>query len=64
MSSKIIGTSSDFFSNLAVDAVMSVKSESPDGKVSYPVKAINILKSHGRSATEVCGTLLAVHTVR
>jgi T-complex protein 1 subunit alpha len=52
MSSKIIGASSDFFSNLAVDAVTSVRTESPEGKVSYPVKAINILKSHGRSSTE------------
>jgi T-complex protein 1 subunit alpha len=53
MSSKIIGASSEFFSNLAVDAVTSVRSESADGKVSYPVKAINILKAHGRSSTEV-----------
>jgi len=52
MSSKIIGTSSDFFSNLAVDAVTSVRTEGPDGKVGYPIKAINILKSHGRSSTE------------
>lgn len=59
MSSKIIGASSEFFSNLAVDAVTSVRTESPDGKVAYPIKAINILKSHGRSSTEVrqCCTL-------
>ena len=55
MLSKIIGTSNDFFANLAVDAVTSVRHENADasGKVSYSVKAINILKSHGKSAIEV-----------
>ena len=53
MSSKIIGTSNDFFANLAVDAVTSVRHENADGKVSYSVKTINILKSHGKSAIEV-----------
>lgn len=56
MSSKIIGASSDFFANMAVDAVMSVRVDGKEGegkdKVSYPIKAINILKSHGRSSTE------------
>jgi hypothetical protein len=37
---------------MAVDAVMSVRNES-DGKVSYSVNAINILKAHGKSAIEV-----------
>lgn len=52
MSSKIIGTNPDFFATLAVDAVQAVRMESADGKVTYPVKAINIIKSHGKSATE------------
>ena len=74
MSSKIIGSHSDFFSTLAVDAVLSVKRESTadagagataegdkeegKSKAKYPVSAINIIKSHGRSTTEVS----AMHT--
>jgi T-complex protein 1 subunit alpha len=52
MSSKVIGGNSDFFANMAVDAVTSVKMESEGGKTKYPIANISILKSHGRSATE------------
>merc|ERR1719247_3021217 len=52
MSSKILGPESEFFSKMAVDSVMSVKSTRADGKVKYPVGAINILKCHGKSAME------------
>ncbi|WPH04481.1 t-complex protein 1 subunit alpha [Acrodontium crateriforme] len=52
MSSKIIGGDSDFFSNMVVDAITSVKSTNQRGEVKYPVKAVNILKAHGKSATE------------
>ena len=52
MSSKIIGADSDFFSNLAVDAMQSVKSTNNRNETKYPVKAVNILKAHGKSATE------------
>lgn len=52
MSSKIIGGESDFFSKLAVDAILRVKTTSSKGDTKYPVKAINILKSHGKSARE------------
>ena len=52
MSSKIIGSNSDFFASLAVDAVTSVRREDSSGNVKYPVGSINILKTHGRSATE------------
>jgi T-complex protein 1 subunit alpha len=48
MSSKIIGSESSLFAELAVDAITSVKNDS--GK--YPVKAVNILKSHGQSTTQ------------
>jgi chaperonin GroEL (HSP60 family) len=37
---------------MAVDAMLAVKSINNKGEVKYPVKAVNILKSHGKSATE------------
>eukprot|EP00611_Tribonema_gayanum_P002369 TRINITY_DN1173_c0_g1_i1.p1 TRINITY_DN1173_c0_g1~~TRINITY_DN1173_c0_g1_i1.p1 ORF type:complete len:561 (+),score=239.33 TRINITY_DN1173_c0_g1_i1:255-1937(+) len=56
MSSKILGPESDFFSNLAVDAVTAVRSESTGegGKtlVKYPVSAVHILKCHGQSSLD------------
>lgn len=52
MSSKIIGSDMDFFAKMVVDAMLSVKTTSPKGEVKYPVKAINLLKAHGKSATE------------
>lgn len=52
MSSKIIGTESDFFSKMAVDAVQAVKTVNEKGEAKYPIKAINILKAHGKSARD------------
>jgi len=64
MSSKIIGrcpylfdgvlmvSDSEFFSTLAVDAMLAVRTVNNKGEVKYPVKAVNILKAHGKSATE------------
>ncbi|KAJ8295387.1 T-complex protein 1 subunit alpha [Rhodotorula toruloides] len=52
MSSKIIGADDTFFANLAVDAMLAVKTINARGDVKYPVKAVNVLKAHGKSATE------------
>ncbi|CAL0306501.1 unnamed protein product [Lupinus luteus] len=52
MSSKLIAGDSDFFANLVVDAVLAVKMTNARGEVKYPIKGINILKAHGKSAKE------------
>lgn len=42
----------DLFAPMAVDAMIAVKSVNNRGETKYPVKAVNVLKSHGKSARE------------
>lgn len=37
---------------MVVDAMLAVKTTTPKGEPKYPVKAVNILKAHGKSVTE------------
>jgi len=52
MSSKILGSDAEFFSAMAVDAVQAVKVPGIKTNFKYPIKAINILKAHGKSSKE------------
>jgi len=52
MSSKIIGGDDDIFAPMAVDAMLAVKTINSRGDIKYPVKAVNVLKAHGKSARE------------
>ena len=51
LSSKLIGPESKFFSDIVVKAITNVKTGS-GATAKYPVKNINILKTHGKSVTE------------
>ncbi|EKX72535.1 chaperonin containing t-complex protein 1, alpha subunit, putative [Theileria equi strain WA] len=52
LSSKLIGFDSDYFAQMVVQAIQSVKTTSDSGATKYPVNAVNIVKVHGKSARE------------
>ena len=51
LSSKLIGPESKFFSEIIVKAITNVKTGT-GATAKYPVKNINIIKTHGKSVTE------------
>lgn len=52
MSSKIIGSDKEFFSDMVVQAAELIRFTNKDGKSKCPIKTINVLKAHGKSARE------------
>lgn len=52
MSSKLLGAESDFFADIVVNAMQRVKQTNAAGEVKCPIKAVHILKTHGKSSKE------------
>jgi len=52
MSSKLLSSEGNFFAEMAVTAMTRVKTTNFSGESRYPVKAVHILKTHGKSSKE------------
>lgn len=52
MSSKIIGSDKDFFSNIIVQSCELIRFTNTRGEPKCPIKTINVLKAHGKSTRE------------
>lgn len=52
MSSKLLGAESEFFAEMVVTAMQNIKQVNAAGEVKCAVKAVHILKTHGKSSKE------------
>jgi len=52
MASKVISVDSEFFGQMVYDAAMAIRVTDGAGGYKYPIKAVNVLKAHGRSSRE------------
>jgi len=52
MSSKIIGSQAEFFSEMVVDAMNEVKIVNKKGTAKYPLKSVGIVKGNGMSSSD------------
>ena len=55
LSSKLIGKEGDFFAEMAVQAVQSIRTTTTNGTIQkerYPLAALHVLKAHGKGGTD------------
>lgn len=52
MSSKLVGGESDFYAEMVVNAIQNIKHVNAKGETKVAVKAVHILKTHGKSSRE------------
>lgn len=52
MSSKLLGAESEFYAEMVVKAMQRVKHVNALGETKCPIKAVHILKTHGKSSKE------------